>query len=345
MGEIAEALKRQREERDANKSAASPPAAESTAPVPPGRSELLEALKSAPPPTPRPGSAPPHPPTGTGTTTASALAAAAAEAAAEADRADAAAQPNVDLEAHEIDEESLSSVGKVDLHRQLALQVAAQLEHRNARSLAVVSALRDEGKTTVAATLAMALASVTSHRCVALVDLDMRNPSVARRLGLPLVTGVESYLLGRCELDAIRIPIATPLLDVYPSVEHQPSAHELLARPQLASLIEALEQRYQTVIIDTPPTLIVPDASMLLKRIGCCVAVARAGVSRARRFQEMLDILPDGALMGKVLNSANLPSRDQYYYEYGYRAEEPERSADQAEEEAEKDPVEVHPTD
>ena len=220
-----------------------------------------------------------------------------------------------------LSEEATLGIGKVELHRHLALQVAAQLEERSAQTIAVVSALRDEGKTTVAMTLATALASLTSKRSVALVDLDMRNPSVARRLQLDGDVGVESFLQGKVSLDAIRISVESPLLDIYPSVVSQASAHELLARPSLIDLIAQLRERYQTVVIDTPPTLIVPDASMLIKRIDGCVAVARAGVSRARRIKEMMEMLPSGSVIGKILNSARLPNRDKYYYEYGYGTE------------------------
>ena len=118
-----------------------------------------------------------------------------------------------------------------------------------------------------------------------------------------------------------------PRLRVWVHIEPQPSAHELLARPSLGSLIDEVRARYQTVVIDTPPTLIVPDASMLLKRVDTCVAVARAGVSRTRRIKEMLEILPAEALLGKILNSARMPSRDKYYYEYGYEAEAPSETA------------------
>jgi len=240
----------------------------------------------------------------------------------QAEESEAAAPATVPEEASiELSESALNGIGRVELHRHLALQVSSQLEARSAQTLCVVSALRDEGKTTVAATLAMALASLTSNRSVALIDLDMRNPSVRRRLELTAEAGIESYLLGRSDLDAIRLQISSPLLDVYPSIDPQPSAHELLARPSLGGLIDELRARYQTIVIDTPPTLIVPDASMLLKRVDACVAVARAGVSRTRRINEMLEILPPEALLGKILNSARMPSRDKYDYEYGYEAE------------------------
>lgn len=317
MGEIAEALKRSREEREAREAAsAAERAASPASDAPPGRSELLAALQEAARPPARSTAAATPSPDSASATSATAAPASPAPAPApsmELEPAEPAAEP-----LHELSAESLASFGSVDMHRHLALQVAAQLEHRDTRCIAVLSALRDEGKTTVACTLAVALASVTALRSVALVDLDLRNPSVGRRLGLPRQPGVEEYLQGRADLDAIRVGIATPQLDVFPSVEPHRAAHELLAGARVGNLIRALEKRYEAVIIDTPPTLVVPDASLLLKHGPCAVLVARSGVTRVSRFQEMLDLLPEEVIVGKVLNSAVLPSRDKSYYEYSY---------------------------
>ena len=343
MGEIAEALKRSRKEREASRGET--PRA-TPAPDPhPGRSELTEALRDA-------GRADAEPPAPRVTPTIAEVAASVAPTpderplAGEATTPRDAEPPALSVTAAlgpsfaevpadekslvELSEAALSDVGKVDLHRQLGLKVAAELERRSTRSVAVVSALRDEGKTTVATTIAMALASVTSERCVAIVDLDLRNPSIRRKLDLPIGIGIESYFENQASLDAIRISVATPQLDVYPAVEPHHAAHELLARPQLQSLIAELERRYQAVIFDTPPTLLVPDASMMMKHIKCCITVARLGVSRARRVEEMLELLPQDAVIGKVLNAASVPKHDQYYYEYGYGVENADESGDGA---------------
>jgi Mrp family chromosome partitioning ATPase len=206
---------------------------------------------------------------------------------------------------------------EIETHRQLALRVRSELDRNRLVSLAVVSALRDEGKTMVACTLAMALASISPDRSVALVDLDLRNPSVGHRLDLPVRTGLESVLRGQASLDEVRISIERPMLDVYPTLQPQPGAHELLAGPSFARTLEALEARYATVIIDTPPTLMVPDASLILSKGPACVPVARIGTSRVRRFQQMLQVLPDAQVIGKIVNGATIKKHERGYYYYG----------------------------
>jgi capsular exopolysaccharide synthesis family protein len=206
----------------------------------------------------------------------------------------------------------------LDLHRQLALRVRRELERQDTRGISIVSALRNEGKTTVACNLAMALASLSPNRDVALIDLDLRNPSVAHRFGFEPQAGVEEVIMGRAELSSIRLPMDHPALDVYPAREPQRAAHELLVTTRFADMLRELQRRYALVVVDTPPTLLVPDSMLILRHVGACIAVADLGMTRVRRFNEMLDLLPEHQLIGKILNRTSAPKHQQdYYYTYG----------------------------
>jgi Mrp family chromosome partitioning ATPase len=208
----------------------------------------------------------------------------------------------------------------LDLHRHLALRVRGELERRGIQAVSVVSALRNEGKTTVACNLAMALASLSPDRSVALIDLDLRNPSVARRLGIETQIGVEEVIHGTAGLDEIRLSIDQPSLDVFPAHDPQRAAHELLVEQRFADLMLELQHRYSILIVDTPPTLLVPDSTLILRHVGACLAVANIGVTRVRRFSEMLELLPDHQVIGKILNGTAPPKHQQDYY-YAYSKE------------------------
>ena len=97
-------------------------------------------------------------------------------------------------------------------------------------------------------------------------------------------------------------------------------AHELLVLPALARLIGDLKRRYGVVIVDTPPALVVPDASLILREVPACVAVARSGVTRARLFKELVRGLPRERLIGEILNGTRPSS--QVYGGYYYSASE-----------------------
>jgi len=206
--------------------------------------------------------------------------------------------------------------------RHLALKIRAELDRRRARSFAVTSPLRGEGKSTLSCDLALAFASLSRGRAVALVDFDLRRPSVARDLRIRPEKGIESYLLGQARLEQTCVPIEKPALDVYPATTPQEAAHELLVRPQAATLVRELERRYSVVVFDTPPTLLVPDTRILLGLVPAFLVVARHGVTRKRALAHLLDELPRPQLLGAVLNGGPQPTHSRHY---GYYSEDPEK--------------------
>lgn len=205
----------------------------------------------------------------------------------------------------------------VERHRHMGLHIRTEIDRTGKHSIAVVSANRNEGKSTVACNLAAAIASVTNERSVALVDFDLRNPSLASMLNIPVRAGIEQVLQGRAKLEDARITLREPEIDVYPCAQPHRAAHELLVLPSFATLIRELEARYSAVIIDTPPTLLVPDSTLIVRQVSYAIAVASAGQSRVHRFNEMLNRLPSEKILGKVLNNVPIPPHergDDYYY-------------------------------
>ena len=178
----------------------------------------------------------------------------------------------------------------------------------------------------MACNLAAALASLTGEREVALVDLDLRNPTVRRWLGLRPTIGLESFLLGEVGIEKTCVHLEGPSLDVYPAVVGQRNAHELLVTPLFESMMQYLEARYRLILFDTPPCLMLPDSNLILRRVETYTVVVRAGESRVKRLREALQSLPEERQLGAILNEAHVPShRRQYDY---YQSEEDADLAD-----------------
>jgi Mrp family chromosome partitioning ATPase len=199
--------------------------------------------------------------------------------------------------------------------RHLALRLRSEMERRSVRSVLLTSPLRNEGKTTLACDLALAMASLSRGRTVALVDLDLRRPSIASYFRIISDQGVEDYLVESAELEDICVSVDKPALDVYPTRAPHPAAHELLVQPRFAEFVRELEQHYATVILDTPPALLVPDASLILTHAGAYAAVARAGTTRRRAYKKMVRMLPPDRLIGGILNEGSAAS---FKKNYGY---------------------------
>jgi capsular exopolysaccharide synthesis family protein len=202
-----------------------------------------------------------------------------------------------------------------ECYRQFALRVRRELEHRGAKSLLLIGALREEGKTTTACNLALALASMAGGRRMALVDLDLRRPSIATALGVPVETGIETVLRGQAPLRAACIRTDVRQLDLFLVGRAQGSPEDLLAGPICAAVLQALEEAYATVVIDTAPVLLVPDAPLLAVQAGAWVLVARAGRTRTHSIRATLEALPREKLIGNFLNEGKPPVHAK---QYGY---------------------------
>jgi Mrp family chromosome partitioning ATPase len=203
----------------------------------------------------------------------------------------------------------------VEACRRLAIRLREEMERHEIRTVALVSAVQGEGKTTGVCNLGLALASLSQSRSVALVDLDLRKPSLAGALGLQPRVGFEKVLLGAASLDEALIAVQRPPLDLYPVGSPRLAAHELLVTRRFADTLAELERRYEVVLIDTPPVLVVPDVALLLHHVGACVTVARSGVTRTRAFANLMDALPRGKILGTVFNGGHLSAYAAYPYD------------------------------
>jgi Mrp family chromosome partitioning ATPase len=203
-------------------------------------------------------------------------------------------------------------------YRHFALRLGSELKERDTRVVLVTSAVGQDGKTTTACNLALAFASMTAGRRVAIVELDMRRPTIAKALGFGLPeVGVEHVLLGEASLASSCLHCDAGV-DIYPVVVPRDNAHEILARPELAVLIRNLAQIYDVVVLDTPPVLPVPDVSLILPHVEACVTVVRAGATPLSAFRAMLDLIPQEKVAGAFINNA---SKRKDFSQYDYHSD------------------------
>ena len=133
--------------------------------------------------------------------------------------------------------------------------------------------------------------------------------------------GIDAVLQGKASIEQSCMTTNLPYLDIYPSVRSTPEPHELLASEALADAISTLRSRYHTVIIDTPPVLLVPDVELLLPHVGGVVIVVRSRQTRVEASRQLLEILPRDKLLGSFLNEAR-QSRHTRQYNHYYRHDE-----------------------
>jgi len=180
-----------------------------------------------------------------------------------------------------------------------------------------------EGKSTTAANLAVALAQ--GGQRTLLIDGDLRRPLIHRAFALVQEPGLTDVLVGRATAqEAVRPEVAAGL-DVLPSGAIPPNPSELLGSAAMHQLISSLRHDYHYIVIDTPPTLPVTDASVVASSADAAILVLKSGDTEETAAQRALEQLRrvHARIAGAVLNGVSR-RQDRYYTYYSYRRE-PER--------------------
>jgi receptor protein-tyrosine kinase len=188
--------------------------------------------------------------------------------------------------------------------------------------LLLTSAVQNEGKSTIAWNLALAASTAGSK--VAVVEADLRRPALSRRLGLG-GSGLSEVLAGLATLDdAIRpVPVSdgsgsvATSIDVVPAGMVPPNPLTLFEGGEITELFATLRERYDVVIIDTPPATVVADPLALIDDVDGVLIVSRLGVLRRSAFTRLRDVLTgvEAPVIGQLVNSERASSPA---YGYGY---------------------------
>lgn len=162
-----------------------------------------------------------------------------------------------------------------ETYRMLQANLKFLSPDRELKVIVVTSSVSKEGKSTVSANLAVAMAQLGQR--VLLIDADMHHPSQHHIWNLTNAAGLSDVIVGQTDVNLAVKEVMTNL-DVLPSGVIPPNPLALLDSKRMASLIEDFSEAYNFVIIDTPPLVLVADALTLGKIADGVLLVARPGV-------------------------------------------------------------------
>ena len=188
-------------------------------------------------------------------------------------------------------------------------------------SFIVTSAMPGEGKTTTTVNLAMAMA--TTGGKVLLIDGDLRNPSVARTLGIEGGAGLTTVLLGQAGIDDVVQRWRDTSLHVLTAGAIPPNPSELLGSEPMRELFDKLAHEFDFILIDSPPVVPVVDAVLLDRLTGGTLMVVASHKTKKRDLASAVKQLDTvGAkLVGFALNFVPVSESDARRYGY-YRFQE-----------------------
>jgi len=192
------------------------------------------------------------------------------------------------------------------------------VEHKR-KTLAFTSSGPQEGKTTSAINLAIVMAQAGEK--TVLVDADLRKPRIEKAFDMEAEHGLTGILAGRENLDEAIRKTDNNNLDIITCGLIPPNPSELLGSSKMDELLEELENRYDRVIIDTPPVLAVTDAVVLSGKVDGTIVVVKGGDTNRHallKTKEILESVHSSNLIGVVLNMVETGKGGGHYYYYQY---------------------------
>ncbi|MEM1228652.1 MAG: polysaccharide biosynthesis tyrosine autokinase [Planctomycetota bacterium] len=182
----------------------------------------------------------------------------------------------------------------------------------------VTSPLPGDGKSTIAGNLACSIAQ--SGKRTIIVDCDLRRPQLTDNFALADNMGLTDVLDGRAELSdaAHSTPLST--LDVMPSGPIPANPAEALTLPEMGELLEVLREKYDYVVLDTPPLLLVTDPSIVASMadgVVLAVKIRRKSKPNSREATKILRSV-GARVLGVVVNNSDEAGKSDGYKGYGY---------------------------
>jgi capsular exopolysaccharide synthesis family protein len=206
-----------------------------------------------------------------------------------------------------------------EAYRTLRTSILLSLASNPPKLILITSTQAGEGKTVTALNLAQSLAQRKGE--VVIVDGDLRKGGIARALGLENKKGVSTVLTGSDKLaDALQLSELQPNLWVLPSGPVPPNPAELVGSESMAELCKELAGRFEHVIIDSPPVLVVTDATVMAGLADGVVLIAESGKTHRAGLMRTRAILENAGahILGVVVNKLDFRREGYYGYGYGY---------------------------
>jgi capsular exopolysaccharide synthesis family protein len=185
------------------------------------------------------------------------------------------------------------------------------------KTLLITSCVRDEGKSLVAANLALSLAS--NQERVLLIDGDLRRPTLGNVFGVPATSGIAEWKNDGAVAELFYRVKGLPLWFL-PAGAAPAQPLDVLNAPRVASLMAQIGDAFDWVLIDSPPLIPFADTTLWTAASDRVLLVVREGHTPRRLLKKAAEMIQKGKLLGSVVNDASDTEKTSYY---GYRQSSP----------------------
>jgi capsular exopolysaccharide synthesis family protein len=217
----------------------------------------------------------------------------------------------------------------LEQYRRLAAVLHQAQVDRGIKTVMVASAFSGEGKSLTSANLALTL-SESFRRRVLLIDADLRRPNLHDVFQIPNLEGLSDGLKSKTVRKMPLVEIS-PTLALLPGGRPDPDPVGGLTSERMKHVLQQASERFDWVILDTPPVVLLPDGNLLAAMIDTVLLVVAAGRTPCAAVERAVTAIGRDKIIGTVLNlvddSAFAPAMQSYhYYRQPYHQPAPERS-------------------
>lgn len=200
--------------------------------------------------------------------------------------------------------------------RTLRTNLAFLREEEKGKTLLFTSSIPAEGKSFVASNYAASLS--IAKKKVLLVDCDIRRPRAHRSFGIEIKEGLESLLTHDTPVEKLIMKDILPNLDLLPTKNMKHNVTELFLRDKIKNMIVELKDKYDTIILDTPPLAVASDAAILSKAVDGVVVVVGYDQVAKRELEYTKSMLNNAKanIYGFIVNGVD--KKGLSYGNYGY---------------------------
>ena len=171
------------------------------------------------------------------------------------------------------------------------------------KSVIVLSAASNEGKSFVTANLGISIAQSLNQYCL-MVDCDLRRPTLSGLFGVENNRGLADYLREDSDINELLVGTSLDTLSLLPSGKSPSNPAELLGSSRMRSLVIELTDRYsdRIILFDCPPTLAASETLVLAAQMDGVIVVVREGGARLAQIQKLVSSIDSDRLLGIVFN-------------------------------------------
>lgn len=208
----------------------------------------------------------------------------------------------------------------VEAYKAARTNIMFSLSATDKKAFTITSYAKGDGKSTVAANLAISFSKMGKR--VILIDCDLRRPNIHNILKLENKAGFSDMVGRMVVFDDVVYRDVLPCLDVLTAGTIPPNPSELICSPEVNRFIEKLNREYDYIIFDSPPIGVVADALLLKDFIAGYVLVTRerktthGDIERLLQSIELADSKPLGFINVGVTREGKRGKRGYYYYYY-----------------------------